>query len=366
MRVGRPALVATHYALVWGGWRAVAQPVCDGAPVSNITAELRPGSRVHGRPVALRSNRGLAYKGSVLLGAGFQVDRSEAEIWINSDSRCAEVLRPYLNASDLNSSPTATPTKWVIDFGDMPLSDAMSYVEPYRRVLETVKPERDTNSIKSRRENWWMHVGRAPELYSRISAEHRVIAMPGHSKYAVPRYIEIGPLFSSALVIFTQTSPGLYSVLVSSLHRAWTEAWGSRMKADIRYTPSDVAMTFPFPKWSAAMVENGQIIDRVVRAALTEMQLGITGLMNQFHDTDRDRKLEPLREIWRAVDRSVLDSYGWRDISPTYGFRPVGDSLVQWRWDSLSEKEVLQRLLQLNHQRAREEGQDVPEQGEMF
>ncbi|MBB0995380.1 SAM-dependent DNA methyltransferase [Dietzia sp. SLG510A3-3B2-2] len=353
------ALVATHYSVVWGGWRTAACPVSDGRPVREITAELRPASRVRGKPGRLLANKTLSYKGSVLLGKGFMVEEAEVESWVASHPENAEVLRPYLNGADLNSSPSATPTKWVIDFGERSLEHARSYHEPFARVLETVKPERDKNPIKARREQWWLHVGRAPELYDRIQDEHRVIAMSVVSKFAVPRFVKTGPLLSSALVVFTETSPAFYSVIASSLHHAWTLEWGSRMKTDIRYTPSDVAETFPLPELGVDLEIVGSRLDEAMHAAHVETKMGLTGLLNQFHNpTASSSRIDFLRAAWREVDRSVLTAYGWDDLSPSYGFRESSEGM-RWKWDEETSREALDRLLELNYQRARAEGQDV-------
>lgn len=358
------ALVATHFSVVWGGWRTAAQPISDGRPVEEITAELRPASRVRGKPFRLAANKALAYKGSVLLGNGFMVDRGAVEAWIATHPENVEVLRPYLNGADLNSSPMASPSKWVIDFGERSLEQARCFPEPFARVLATVKPERDGNPIRARREQWWLHVGRAPELYKCISDEDRVIAMSVVSKFAVPRYVETGPLLSSALVVFTDTSPRFYSVVASSLHHAWTLEWGSRMKADIRYTPSDVAETFPLPELRSDLGTVGVELDAAIRSAQTDLNLGLTGLFNRFHDpTDSNPLIESLRSTWRAVDHSVLAAYGWDDLCPSFDFRENAEGAVRWSWDENTSREALDRTLELNHERARAEGQDVPFQG---
>jgi hypothetical protein len=51
-----------------------------------------------------------------VLGMGFILDVAEAQEWIATDPRNADVLFPYLNGEDLNSRPDASASRWVIDF----------------------------------------------------------------------------------------------------------------------------------------------------------------------------------------------------------------------------------------------------------
>jgi hypothetical protein len=70
------------------------------------------------------------------------------------------------------------------------------------------------------------------------------------------------------------------------------------------------------------------------------------------------------------MDRAVLDAYGWHDIRPVCEFFPeFGDEededengrpkreKYRYRWPDEIRDEVLARLLELNRQRALEEGQ---------
>ncbi len=66
----------------------------------------------------------------------------EAQDLIARDPRNMEVLFPYLNGQDLNSSPTQQASRWVINFFDWPEDEGEAYRECYRIVEETVKPER--------------------------------------------------------------------------------------------------------------------------------------------------------------------------------------------------------------------------------
>jgi hypothetical protein len=93
---------------------------------------------------------------------------------------------------------------------------------------------------------------------------------------------------------------------------------------------------------------------------------GLTKTYNRFHDPDeRDPDIQTLRDLHAAMDRAVLDVYGWTDI-PTHceflldyeideeewGTRKKP---YRYRWPDEVRDEVLARLLELNAERAREE-----------
>lgn len=97
-----------EFAAVWGTRGPVAGSVprvADDVPVRRISTLLEPAGRVEGIPVRLAENRGVSYEGMKPYGQGFVIDVTEAQEWIATDARNAEVLFPYLNGEDLNSRP---------------------------------------------------------------------------------------------------------------------------------------------------------------------------------------------------------------------------------------------------------------------
>jgi hypothetical protein len=98
---------------------------------------------------------------------------------------------------------------------------------------------------------------------------------------------------------------------------------------------------------------------------------GLTKTYNRFHDPDeRSPDILKLRELHAAMDRAVLDAYGWTDLKPTCEFLldyeedededETGGARRRkkpwrYRWPDDFRDEVLARLLELNRQRAEEE-----------
>ena len=93
---------------------------------------------------------------------------------------------------------------------------------------------------------------------------------------------------------------------------------------------------------------------------------GLTKTYNRFHDpSNRESDIVKLRELHDAMDRAVLDGYGWDDISTDCEFlldyeideEEWGNKKKPWRyrWPDEVRDEVLARLLELNVERAKEE-----------
>jgi hypothetical protein len=93
---------------------------------------------------------------------------------------------------------------------------------------------------------------------------------------------------------------------------------------------------------------------------------GLTQTYNRFHDRyNRDPVIERLRDLHAAMDRAVIEAYGWNDIpidcdflldyeidEEDWGKRKKP---YRYRWPDEVRDEVLARLLNLNAERAREE-----------
>jgi LmbE family N-acetylglucosaminyl deacetylase len=102
---------------------------------------------------------------------------------------------------------------------------------------------------------------------------------------------------------------------------------------------------------------------------------GLTKTYNRFHDPEETSPdILKLRQLHDAMDRAVLDAYGWTDIQPTCEFLldyedeedEGGEGTGRrrkkpwrYRWPDDIRDEVLARLLALNAQRAQEERQQA-------
>ena len=141
------------------------------------------------------------------------------------------------------------------------------------------------------------------------------------------------------------------------------------MKDDLRYTPSDCFETFPFPEgWETHpdLEAAGKEYYDFRAALMVENDEGLTRTYNRFHDPDeRNPDITRLRDLHAAMDRAVLDAYGWFDIATDCDFLldyEIDEAAwgrkkkpYRYRWPDATRDEVLARLLALNANCAAEE-----------
>jgi len=129
------------------------------------------------------------------------------------------------------------------------------------------------------------------------------------------------------------------------------------MKADLRYTPSDVFETLPQPRMSTELRELGDRLDRHRRDVMLSRQAGLTDTYKLIFDRNcHDEDIVELREIHRVIDVEVCRAYGWDDLIAEldHGFHDLGRE-TRYTIGPAARREILDRLLELNHARHAEE-----------
>ena len=177
-------------------------------------------------------------------------------------------------------------------------------------------------------------------------------------------------VYSDSLIVFPLDSHAAFCALQSRPHEIWARFFGSSMKDDLRYTPSDVFETFPFPRnWTTdpALEDAGQAYYNFRAEVMVRNDEGLTKTYNRFHDPDeRDPDIARLRELHTEMDRAVLAAYGWGDLSATGEFLLDHEvdteasssrrrQAYRYRWPDRVRNEVLARLVELNAKQAVEE-----------
>jgi hypothetical protein len=344
---------ALEYCAVWTSKEQLppeAERILDGEQVTGITSSLDRQSRVAGRPFRLVANRGRSFQGSNVLGKGFILTPQQAQGMIDNDPRNRDVLFPYLNGEDLNSRPDCSARRWVINFHDWSEERARSYSEVFEIVERLVKPVRQQNSRVTRREHWWQFAERAPRLYEAIRGLDRILVVALVSRTVMPVKVPARQVLAHKLAVFASDDNAELALLSSSFHGAWAWRNSSTMKADLNYAPSDVYETLPHPGPTPVMTELGALLHRVRTEIMQDRELGLTKLYNAFHSVDvTDSDLQDLRRIHAEVDAAVAEAYGWSDLDLGHGFHETRQGL-RYTLKPTAQAEVLDRLLELNHQ----------------
>ncbi|SFR19948.1 hypothetical protein SAMN04488564_10567 [Lentzea waywayandensis] len=167
---------------------------------------------------------------------------------------------------------------------------------------------------------------------------------------------------SEQVVVFASAGYGDQAVLSSNLHQIWAITYGSGMRNDPRYTPSDVFETFPRPAPSEQLEQVGRTLEGERREIMIRRNIGLTKLYNLVNDSELadsvDQDVARLRAIHVELDRRVMDAYGWPDIALDHGFHTYR-RMQRWTVHPAARVEILDRLLEENHRRAGGQQQSV-------
>lgn len=353
-----------EYAAVWGTVRPIADTVsriCDDLPTSRISSLLEPVGRIDGQPIRLGENAGVAFEGYKPYGMGFIIEPEVARAWIEENPRNAEVLFPYLNGEDLNQRPDASASRWVIDFYGKSTAEAAVYGPLFDRVRTLVKPERDHNKQQHRRERWWWFGGNAVAMRDAIRLRPDVIVLAKVSKTVMPLRVRNDTAFSEKVQVFVGLSYAQQAVISSSCHQLWAIKHGTTMRTDPTYLISDVFETLPRPADSERMSKLGEQLDGDRREIMLRRQLGLTALYNLVNspDVQGDADVDLIRSIHVQIDEAVMAAYGWTDIPLQHGFHTYRQ-MERWTVSPAARVEILDRLLEENHRRAKLEAESAP------
>ncbi|SHG54668.1 hypothetical protein SAMN05421866_0786 [Chryseobacterium oranimense] len=328
-----------------------------------------------GKPMPLASNKGKSFQGSIVLGKGFVLTSKEALDLIEKDPRNKEVLFPYLNGEDLNNDPNQEPSRWVINFFDWSEEKARTYPDCFDIVERSVKPERLIQKDKGGKEKWWQFLRPRKELYNAISELDQVMVINNHTRHHVFAFYSKNIVYSHALTVITIDSLSYYSIMTSQIMNEWAWHKGSTMgTSTLRYTSSQIFETFPFPPNISESENNflkklGEEYLAIQRNIMKSMNLGLTKIYNFFHNkdlrvdentsVDNYNDILRLRNLQVKLDIAVLNLFGWSDINPNHNFYDIEylpeNDRTRFSIHPEARKEILKRLLSLNHQRYNEE-----------
>jgi hypothetical protein len=386
----------------------VALPLLDGRRVQRVSAYLVVGE-LDDTPNKLTANARQMFAGSKIYGQGFLFDNDEStrghclgldemQRLVSNNPKNQSRIFPYIGGEEVNASPAHAFRRYVIDFFDRPLGRrpelkswhtmseaeqngcatrgsvpadypgevAEDWPELLQVVKRYVKPTRDGQKRQALRERWWQYGEKRPGLYSAIANLSSVLVVTRVSPHLGVAHLTNGMIYSEQLNVAAFSNFAPFGCLQSRPHEIWARNFASSMKDDLRYSPSDCFESFPFPlrfQTSPKLEAAGQSYHDHRAALMVARNEGMTKTYNRFHDrSESSEDIARLRELHTAMDRAVLEAYGWHDLAARAApvFLVEGnedDHTYQGRlfWPSDFRDEVLARLLALNVERHAEE-----------
>jgi SAM-dependent methyltransferase len=358
---GDAAVMVSVVHLACGNPSRVTRRQLNGVPARNIDSRL--DSRSERRdPTRLTSNAGLSFLGTKVYGQGFTLTPEERAALIEQNPKNAQRIFPYLGGEEVNTSPTQSHHRYVINFGRMELQEAEQWPDLLQIVREKVKPERDRlrdNADGRRRKQYWWQFGRwTPALYEALKPLKRCLVTAIVSKHLILSFQPTNRIFAHKLYVFPFDSNTHFAILQSRIHVPWARLLSSTLETRLNYSASDCFETFPFPHPDPRAVLPelevvGAALDEARAAFMLETAQGLTKTYNALKDPAcTDQRILHLRKLHERLDRAVLDAYGWGELEvPAYCPRTDAE---QARVRAFGD-ELIERLFALNETRHKEE-----------
>jgi hypothetical protein len=320
-----------------------------------VSFNLSVGANV-AKSEPLDANRAVSNTGVKLHGAGFIVSRERAQdLGLGRTEGLERHIREYRNGRDINQT---TRDVLVIDLDGLNSKEVMgAFPEVYQHVFETVKPERDHNNERYRRENWWLFGRRNTELRAALNGLPRFIATAETSKHRFFVFLPASVLPDNMLVNIGLADALYLGTLSSRVHVTWSLAAGGTLEDRPRYNKTRCFETFPFPAPDEMTKQRIRDLAEQLDAHRKRQQelhpdLTMTGMYNVLEKlragetlSAKEQKIHEqglvsvLKQIHDDLDAAVCDAYGWPH--------------------DLTDEQILERLVALNHERAEEESRGL-------
>ena len=303
---------------------------------------------------ALLAGEGVCHDGVKLHGKGFRATPAMAvQLGLGKRPDADRVIRKYVNGRDLNQVSRGV---MVLDLYGLTAEEARArFPEVYQHLLENVKPERDQNNRPTRRLNWWLFGENQPKMRSAIEGLGRFVATVDTARHRIFQFIDENMVCDDKVVIVASADAYLLGLLSSRQHVLWAFRAGVKMGVgnDPVYASSRCFDPFPFPDPSEAIRATlralGEELDATRKTVQAEHpDLTLTGLYNvlekvragaDLSEAETDVKARGwvliLKDLHDQIDRATADAYGWPH--------------------DLSDEQILERLVALNAERAKEE-----------
>ncbi len=351
--------------------------VLQNKNVNSINSFLQEGEE-ESLPFELARNTNKCFQGSVPNGSGFFLSPELASSIIIADQRNKEVIFPFLIADDVNGDYEQTPSRWIINFSDWSRDKAAEYVIPFSIVREKVQPLRAKSKDKNYRDKWWQFARNAKGMYVAIDRIDCYMVAAIHTKYINFAFRNDRLVLDHGLVGIALNDYESYGILQSSIHEVWARKYGTTLGGTARYNPTDCFQNFPFCSTADIQVHRNLVSlgrkyfgDR--RDIMRSIKLGLTDFYNTVHYQDINVEFfetqfgQPqsiaestydailnFRNLQKQLDGAVVTAYGWHDLDLEHGFHEVEylpeNDRVRYTISGRARKEVLRRLLKLNHE----------------
>jgi type II restriction/modification system DNA methylase subunit YeeA len=321
----------------------------EGLSVEHINADLTGGADGTTAQILLE-NSGLCFRADEK-GGPFDVSDEVAQqmlrapVNVNGRSN-ADVLKPWVNGLDVTRRPRQM---WIIDFQGMTEGEAAEYELPFQHMVREIERERVEAVAKGKklkvRDRWWLHRRPGSEMRAAVSELVRYIGTIATGKFRLFVWLDHRVLPDHQLYIFAREDDYFFGVLHSRIHEVWARVKGTQTReaeSGFRYTPTSTFETFPFPWPPKHELMNTPLAAAIAEAA-RELVENRNRWLNPSGATAAELQKRTLTNLYNAKPQWLLNLHKALDSAV----------FAAYEWpDTLTDAEILERLLALNHERA--------------
>jgi hypothetical protein len=354
-----PGIAGVHICVVWfGKVRTKTVRYLDGKVVEAIPPGLS-GFTVIGRPHPQASAPWGSQGSDNSRGEGFLL--VPGSTWFNRlvEAR-SPFLHPYLSGEDITDGTYLKPLRWCVDCEDFSLEEVRARCpETHRFLVEETRPRRtdeDLSPYPGMNLRWWQMCRHRASLYRKLRSQPECVAFPMISKHLDIVVLSSNYVFTNKVCALLKPSPGELAVLLSSFFESWVVEHGGTLRVGtLKIIISTTIETFPYPKKSLGLECAGDPFYSFREELLARRVVGLTTLHNCFHDpAEKSDDIVRLRVLHVELDQAVAVAYGWDDVDLGHGFHETKQG-VRYTLNESARRTVLDKLLELNHQRYAEE-----------
>lgn len=348
---GEAAVQIAALWLVQGDWLGTV--VLDGTCVDAIPTSLKAEADLE---QVEKLSHGFRYsEGTKLYGQAFIISRSELPTVLERNPGLTQYVRDYVNGDVLNDTPECLGPEVVIDFGELEMSQILGCEDILATLSQSVAYERRNQTRQIHEHRPWLHWDKRTRFLEEARARERILACTIVSRRLIFDYVDPRKLFAHGLKLFIDDTGFLLACLQSQFHLLWTLTISSRLGSTTRYSTSDCFDTFPFPPICDSVCEVGLQLFAARSEYRRNRGIGLNQLYDDLNNPSlNDAEVCAVRSAHVEVDKAMLTAYGWDDIDLCHGFHETPQG-VRFTISPEARKEVLRRLLKLNHERYAEE-----------
>ena len=407
---GEASVIVTLISICKGSFSR--KKILNGENVENINSYLQNDSKII--LYNLLKNKDISFQGSILLGDGFKLDENSAFALLENAKNKDVIFPYLNGKDITDNPNTVTSNYVINfknrdEDEARSYPDCFKIIEklvkPERQKKKVDKNGNELNEFKLRNPlpiKWWQHCEKRPKLYSKLDKLNQCLVIAKTAKHFSFCFIDLPQVIDQNLTVLALDGYDMFSILQSSIHIEFSNNNVNTMGNSPRYNPTDAFVPFPFPTNNNGLEKIGLNYHNFRRRLMVNINMGLTKTANQFHNKELIQDIDSfsskefqkkygketwnlynhlevkkagnisyeeavplifkLRELHKEMDEAVLEAYGWHTDTERWGkainlrhdfyevdYLPENDR-VRYTIHPDARKEVLKRLLLLNHE----------------